>query len=245
MTTSHLTGAITTTLVHGVIAVTILGFSDPSGCDANAERGKLKMTSIEAALAYKSQVKSRQPQKRRKRVKRARVKPAGVSRDDQKKLVARKKKPAQTTQEDFAEQFEKYKQRRQRDDEEDDEPIQAVDDGSEAEQEGGSFDGSEHGFAEVSRGDPYMQQLAKDVYALWELPTLEKNTGTAVGCVRLAVGGRIVATKLETRSRIANLDRSVRVALDKLKKKRNKNPKKVPKHLHEITTQWTCFKLSV
>lgn len=245
MTPSHLSGAITTALIHGAIAIMVLGFSDASGCGSDSgEQGKLKMTTIEAALAYKSKTKSKQPQKRRKRAKRQAAKPDGVSRDETKKAETKKTRKAEP-EEDFSKAFEKYKDQRQRDDEEDEEIDDLDDLDDDADKSGGEFDGSEHGFAEVSKGDPYMQELAKDMYASWELPTLEKGSGAAVGCVRLEPGGKISDIKLETKSGNSNIDRSVRVALKKMQKQRNKKPAKVPRHLMEITTQWTCFKLKV
>ena len=239
MSSSHIGGALTTALIHGAILVMVLGFSDP-GCGDEPGRTKLTMTTIEAALAYKSKTKSTQPQKRRKRPK-PKVKPQGVSRDDKKKIDP--KKPKKPAAEDFTDDFEKYLKQRQREDDDDD--VDIDDEADEAPKPGGEFDGSEHGFADVSKGDPYMQQIAKDMYSAWEVPTLEKRSGTAVGCVRLIPDGKITDTKLETKSGNSNIDRSVRVALEKLQKKRNKKPKKVPRPLMEITTQWTCFKLKV
>lgn len=243
MTSTHLSGAITTFLIHGAIAVLVLGFSDASGCgDDDGDQGKLKMTTIEAALAYKSKTQSRQPQKRRRRAKRSATKPQGVSRDETKKVEEPKKTKEPEPEEDFSKAFEKYKEQRQRDD---DEELEDLDNEQEADKSGGQFDGSEHGFAEVSKGDPYMQELAKDMYASWELPTLEKGSGAAVGCVRLEPDGKVSDTKLETKSGNSNIDRSVNLALQKMQKQRNKKPTKVPRHLMEITTQWTCFKLNV
>ena len=248
MSTPHFFGAFTTALIHGVIVLIALGFASPGGCDSDdTSGGKLKMTTIEAALAYKSTTKSKQPQKRRKRPKaRVKTKAAGVSRDDEKKVDPKKvKKTEETKKEDFASDVDQYIKQRQRDDEEDEEDELEDEEEGQEERTGGQFDGSEHGFAEVSKGDPYMQELAKDMYSSWEVPTLEKGSGSAVGCARLGPDGKIIDIKLETKSGNSNIDRSVKVALEKLQKKRNKKPEKVPRHLMDITTQWTCFKLKV
>lgn len=240
MTSSHISGAITTALVHVAVALFVFGLSDRSGCrNAGAERPKLTMTTIEASLAYKSNTRSKQPQKRT-RLPQPTAQPDGVSRDENRPVEPDKKKPAET-EEDYSKQFEKYRQQRQNNDDD----VDIDDDDKNAPRPGGEFNGSEHGFAEVSKGDPYMQELAKDVYSGWEVPTLEQGNGAAIGCVRLTSDGKIIDSQLETKSGNANIDRSVKLALTSLQEQRNKKPVAVPRHLMEITAQWTCFKFNV
>src|SRR5690606_21865634 len=144
-------------------------------------------------------------------------------------------KPPEQPPEDFTEDIEKYmKQYEGNEDSEDD-----VEPDAEDSAQGGQFDGSEHGFAEVSKGDPYMQKLAADIFANWEVPTLEKGEGMAVGCVRLAANGSIIETELWKPTKNANIDRSVELALDRLKKLRKPDETPVPVHLMDATKRWT------
>jgi hypothetical protein len=77
------------------------------------------------------------------------------------------------------------------------------------------------------------------------MPTLERGSGDAVGCVRLGADGRITDTKLWESAQNANIDRSVKLALRALQESREKEATPVPRHLMEATTQWTCFKFHV
>src|SRR5690606_5191951 len=121
-----------------------------------------------------------------------------VSRDETRPPEPQEKKPpepARPPEEDFLEQFEKFKEQRQAEAEE----VIEGDDltaGNEPTRTGGAFDGSEHGFAEANKGDPYMRELAGQAHSFWSVPTLEKGSGHAVGCIRLDGDGHIVDTQL-------------------------------------------------
>ncbi|MEM9488499.1 MAG: TonB C-terminal domain-containing protein [Myxococcota bacterium] len=244
----HLTGAMITALVHGLVVVMLVVFSNCS--DASASGNKLEMVTIEAALAFKSETKSKQPQKqrKRKRSKRPVAKREGVSRDEQKKAAPQKPKkpdkPAQSKPEDFSDDFEKYLNQRQRDDEEEEDDLLPDDDSDSADsaETGGQFDGSERGFAEVNKGDPYVRDLMADFYEVLEIPTLEKGSGSAVGCIHLSPDGSIEKYEFQQSSENANIDRAVKLALKRLQKKRKTKSKPVPKHLLDLTKQWTCFR---
>lgn len=239
MNRSTVIGIAITVAIHLGLAGGVAAFSDWG--DDDDETPRRKLLTIEATLAYKSEKPPpKQPQKPRKRPKKKK-KPKGVSRDENKKV--KPKKEAEEPEEDFAKQFEKLKQQRQSEEDDDDEDWEVDTDPKPTQT--GEFDGSKHGFAEVSRGDPYMQTLAGDVYASWELPTLEKGAGAAVGCIRLGAKGDIVDVDLWKPTKNANIDRSVEEALKSLKKKRKPGKSPVPKHLMDATQQWTCFKFSV
>lgn len=242
----HVAGFLTTLLIHGGIIAAILVFSYARS--AGSDGPKLTdMVTIEAALAYKATpTKTKQPQKPPRRAAPPPVKapPEGVSRDAEQAPVETKPDqpptPAQP-KDDLLAEFERLKQLRQSTEEEDE--LLPVDDVSQ--EGGGEFDGSQHGFATVSKGDPYMQGLAADVFEAWEVPTLEQGKGTATGCVRLGEDGRIIDTQLLEPTQNANIDRSVRLALKKLQELRESGKKPVPRHLMDVTSQWTCFKFSV
>lgn len=242
----RLSGVLITALVHGSIFGALVAFSN---WDTTSEGPKLKdMTVIEASLAYKSTAKpTKQPQKPRRAPPKpkAEAKPQGVSRDEQqapkeKKPEPTPKKPEQPQEPDYSKLFEKYRDMRQSEEEEEALPVEDVP----QQGGGGAFDGSKHGFAEVSKGDPYMQELAADVYEGWEVPTLEKGTGTTIGCVRLKEDGRILETDV-WKSENANIARSVELALQRLEERRKGGNKPVPRHLMDATTQWICFKFTI
>jgi type IV secretory pathway VirB10-like protein len=244
MTPPRLSGILMTTLVHGAVVVSMVAFSQCHGAVDGPKIGQ--MVTIEAALAYKSKdSQSRQPQKPR----RPRPAPAPtpetnpVSRDENQAPVEPKPPTPPdraAPEEDFAEQFEKYRQQREQDE---DESAEAEDGaGSDEDHAGGAFDGSEHGFAEVNKGDPYMRELAGQAHGFWSVPTLEQGSGHAVGCVQLGKDGRIIETQLLPPSQNATVDAAVKRALKQLTELREAEAKPVPAHLMEATTQWICFK---
>jgi hypothetical protein len=186
------------------------------------------MTVIEASLAYKKNTESKQPQKERA-PKPVTEKPTGVSHEDQRAPVERPDAGVpKTNYEDLAKQF----QEQHRDEDEDE---------GETQKAGGDFNGSEHGFADVSKGDPWVQELTAELYDAWKLPSLEKGTGDAQGCVHLDASGRILDTQVLKKTENANIDRSVQLALRDLQKAREDGQKPVPSHLVSLTTKWTCF----
>lgn len=239
-----------TTLVHSAVVVSLVAFSECSGGDDRPKIGQ--MVTIEASLAYKGKdSKSKQPQKQS----RPRPTPTPtpetnpVSRDETQEPVAPKPddppKP-QDEEEDFAKQFEKFRDERKQDEEE---TGGSEGGGDESGRAGGAFDGSEHGFAEVNKGDPYLRELAAQAHGFWSVPTLEQGSGQAPGCVRLAANGRIVDSGLGRDLDLpgakppqnATIDAAVKRALKQLTELRESEAKPVPAHLMEATTQWICF----
>lgn len=241
----RLSGFLMTTLIHGAVIAGLVAFSKCAGIeDQGPKIGQ--MVTIEASLAYKSKEKtSKQPQKRRRRARPApRTEAPKVSRDETRPPEPAEKQPepqAKPPEEDFLEQFEKFKELRQAEAEEATEGDDLTA-GDEPARTGGAFDGSEHGFAEVNKGDPYMRELAGQAHSFWSVPTLEKGSGDAVGCIRVGSDGRIVDTQLLPPTQNATIDAAVRRALTKLTELREQEAKPVPAHLMEATTQWICFK---
>ena len=186
------------------------------------------MKVIEAALAYKKSDPPKQPQKDR-RPKPTVETPVGVSHDDTKAPVDRPD-AGPTPETDVAKKAAEFLKSHQDEEE-----------GDEVPKPGGDFNGSARGFVEVGKGDPYFQELAADFVEAWEVPTLERGSGAAEGCLRLDATGRVIDTKFKA-SGNANIDRSVQLAIREIKKMRDKGDKPVPANLlQEATEKWICF----
>ena len=196
---------------------------------AEAQGPELKeMETIEASLAYRK-TPQKQPQKRLKSADPI-EKPEGVSRDENKKPVEKKdeeKKPKKDDQDPLS----KFKHP-QDDDTPTGKPVTDI----------GDFNGSEKGFAEDTKGDPWMQQLVADMN--YNPPEIAKGNGVPVGCIHLSADGKISETKFFTKTD-DDLQTAAEAALDGLKKTRNEHPVEVPTHLLKITTKWLCFKFTV
>ncbi len=256
MNAASISGIVTTGLVHAGVIAALIWFADSDS--TGTEPPKITaLTAIEASLAYKSADEtSAQPQKRgrrnqrkqmrqQKRVRQSGQKPstqAGKAPDRTGKKPVRR-----TSEEDYASRVDEFIKRRQTSEDEEDDFIENEPEGDALPERTAStaFDGSAHGFAEVNKGHPYMQQLAADAYKGWRVPTLERGEGDAVGCVRLGTNGRILDTQLLQTTENANIDRSVKLALEQLSKRRRRTAKPVPADLIEATKQWICFKFSV
>jgi hypothetical protein len=193
------------------------------------------LEAIEASLAYKKpDAKPRQPEKP-KQAPPEQEKPQGVSTDETKKPDPPKpedpKKPPPKNLED---EFERLRKQRGNPDDEIGKP---------SDQEVGAFDGSEFGFAEESKGDPYFQKLVGDLLEQFEFPKVLQDAGEPVGCLRLSAEGKIQDTLLQRKSDNSELNDSVERALAALQKLRNQSPSPVPTHLLKAAiTKWVCFR---
>lgn len=108
----------------------------------------------------------------------------------------------------------------------------------------GAFNDNERGFADETKGHPYLQRVARDINDSWEFPKILSATKAAVGCLHVTADGKISRTKLD-KSGDDQLDQSVEEALRKVEKKRNNNPEPVPTDIVKlVTTRWICFKFS-
>jgi len=190
-----------------------------------------EMEAIEASIAYKKAEPPKQPQKQKRAPVPEEIE--GVSRDENKTPVEPKKDDKRKPDENFEDQYKKFQRK-------DDEDLEA---GKPTDEDVGSFDGSEFGFAEETKGDPYFQKLVLDLREGWEYPEILSDVGVPVACIRLAADGKILDTNFRERSNNAELDDSVERALAALKKKRGQEPVPVPTHLLKWTTKWTCFRL--
>jgi len=196
-----------------------------------------EMITIEASLARKS-VKQKQPVKELKAPEPP-VKPEGVSRDENKKPVEPPKKddkkppkkPPDKPIDDISKVFKHAS---------DDEPQP----GAKQTADTGQFDGSEKGFAPLNAGNPYWQDLVAEFHRVWELPTISKVTGAAVGCFHIAPDGKIVATRFDSRSGDETLDDSVQRAMKATQKTRNDKPQPVPTEQLGVIRKWVCFRFN-
>jgi len=231
----HLVASVGTFLVTAALSFGATIQFDACAVFAQADDGPnlAEMEAIEASLAVK-ETPSKQPQKP-KRAPVPEVKPEGMSTDADRPPVPPKEDKAKKPDEDFSKQYEKFK----RTDDDELEPGKPT-------EEVGSFDGSEFGFAEENKGDPFFQKLIADLVAIWEYPKILEGSGVPVGCMRLGADGKIIDINFKEKSGDAALDDSVERALATLKKDRNQDPRPVPTHLLKVaTTRWTCFRFKL
>jgi hypothetical protein len=190
------------------------------------------MEVIDASLAELPKKPQQQPQKKFQAPD-PETKPLGVSRDENREPVTT---PDEPPKKDTAPDLDKFR----RDDSDDDEPI-----GKPDEQPVGAFDGSEFGFGDETKGDPYLGALKADLLRSWEYPEILSDVGVPVGCIHIEPDGKIEEQELREKSGNSELDDSVERALSDLQKLRNKDPRPVPAHLIPKTRKWICWRMKV
>jgi hypothetical protein len=214
---------------------------------ADASRARLEdMESIEASIAFKKEPQ-KQPQKKTSQpeVK----KDEGVSKDENKKpiegckldadcktdekckeghCVAKKEKVAQVDPKDPFKGIHH--------DDDDDNPT------GKPVTEAGDFNGSEEGWAPITKGHPFWQGFAKDIHENFSLPEISEANGIPVGCFHIAPDGKIVETKVKVKSGSPDLDQAAEHAIDAVKKLRNDNPTPVPTELLGAINRWICIR---
>lgn len=189
------------------------------------------MEVIDAALAELPKKPKTQPQKKFQAP--TPEKPMGASRDELAKPVAQPDVPKP----DKLPSLEDLANARP---DNDDEPV-----GKPDEQPVGAFDGSEFGFGDETRGDPFLGALKADLLRNWEYPEILSDVGTPVGCIHIEPDGKIEESELREKSGNSELDDSVERALGELQKLRNQEPKPVPAHLIPKTRKWICWRMKV
>ncbi len=203
--------------------------------EASHEPELKEMVTIEASLARKS-VKKQQPQKQ-VQAPEPTVKPEGVSHDETKKPLdtpkpEEPKKPAKPDAKPV--DISKFKHAS------DDDPQP----GATPTTDIGQFDGSEKGFAPINAGNPYWQNLVADFHQVWEIPTISKVNGAAVGCFHIEPDGKIAAIKFDVPSGDDTLDDSVQRAMKATQKARNDKPQPVPTEQLGVIRKWVCFRFN-
>ncbi len=187
---------------------------------------------IEATIAYR---KTPQKQPQKKTAPPPVEKPEGVSRDENKKPEEKKpeeKKPPEAKP-DPNNPFGKFQR-----------PGEEA--GPQTTPTVGDFNGSEKGFAEESKGDPFFGRLRGDMN--FQFPEIARAQSIPVGCIHLQADGRIKAITFDPPIGAKgddDLQTAAEAALKQLQKTRAQNPEPVPTHLLGITSKWLCFKFSV
>jgi outer membrane biosynthesis protein TonB len=192
-----------------------------------------EMVTIEASLARKSE-KKKQPQKELKAPEPP-DKPEGVSHDEHKKPLDKKPEDKKHPKpDDKPIDISKFKHPS------DDDPQP----GAKPTTDIGQFDGSEKGFAPINAGNPYWQNLVADFHQVWEIPTISKVNGAAVGCFHIEPDGKIAAIKFDSPSGDDTLDDSVQRAMKATQKARNDKPLPVPTEQLGVIKKWVCFRFN-
>lgn len=215
--------------VFGTAVLTALLFAPPLVC-VHAEALKPpaeNLVAIEASIAY-SKAPQKQPQKKFRAP--DEVKPEGVSHDETKKPDEKKdeKKPDKKPE---LSDLTKFKH-----DTDDDDPV------GKPTTDPGKFNGNEQGYAEETKGDPWLGKLRGDMR--YQPPEIAKGNDAPVGCIHITADGKIVDSKWVTNTG-DDLQTAAEAAIAQLTKTRNANPDPVPTHLLSLTTKWLCFKFTV
>lgn len=182
------------------------------------------LVAIEASIAY-SKTPQKQPQKKFKQP--DEVKPEGVSHDETKKPEDKKKDPDKKPDLSDIAKFHHG---------DDDDPT------GKPTTDPGKFNGNEQGYAEETKGDPWLGKLRGDMK--YQPPEIAKGNDSPIGCIHLTPDGKIVDSKWITNTG-DDLQTAAEAAIAQLTKTRNANPDPVPTHLLSLTTKWLCFKFSV
>lgn len=83
-----------------------------------------------------------------------------------------------------------------------------------------------------------------DFHQVWEIPSIVKVNGAAVGCFHIEADGKIPAIKFDTPSGDETLDDSVQRAMKATQKARNDKPQPVPTEQLGVIRKWVCFRFN-
>ena len=188
------------------------------------------LVAIEASIAY-SKAPQKQPQKKFRAPEPEKVE--GVSHDPDKKPEEKKKdeekKPVKKPDLSDISKFH-------HDTDVSDDPV------GKPTTDPGKFNGNENGYAEETKGDPWLGKLRGDMR--YQPPEIAKGNDAPIGCIHLTADGKIVDSKW-IKNTGDDLQTAAEAAIQQLTKTRNANPDPVPTHLLSLTTRWLCFKFTV
>ncbi len=213
-----------TGLLVGALFAPIVVFASAGAGPAKPDN----LVAIEASIAY-SKTPQKQPQKKLKAP--DEVKSEGVNRDENKKPEEKKPDDKKPDKKPDISDLSKFKH--------------STDDDSETGKpttDPGKFNGNENGYAEETKGDPWLGKLRGDMQ--YTPPEIAKGNDAPIGCIHLTADGKIVDSKW-IKNTGDDLQTAAEAAIDQLKKTRNANPDPVPTHLLSLTTRWLCFKFTV
>lgn len=222
---------IGTVVITTGLAIGVWQTSEWTEASASTRDPYADMEVIDAALAELPKKPKTQPQKKFQAPPEEKL--LGVSRDE----LA---KPVDRPEPDKAAKLPSLEDLARPDSDNSDEPV-----GKPDEQPVGAFDGSEFGFGDETRGDPFLGALKADLLRNWEYPEILSDVGTPVGCIHIEPDGKIEESELREKSGNSELDDSVERALAELQKLRGKDPKPVPAHLIPKTRKWICWRMKV
>ena len=200
-----------------VLKAPVLYFANAGAAKQPAEN----LVAIEASIAY-SKAPQKQPQKKFKAPEE--VKTEGVSHDENKKPEEKKPDEKKPEKVDPKDPFAKFKH-----DTDDDEPE------GKPTTDPGKFNGNEQGYAEETKGDPWLGKLRGDMQ--YAPPEIAKGNDAPIGCIHITPDGKIVDSKW-VKNTGDDLQTAAEAAIAQLTKTRNANPDPVPTHLLTLPTKW-------
>jgi hypothetical protein len=217
-----------TGLLVGALFVPVLWFAKAGTAKPSDEN----LVAIEASIAY-----SKAPQKQPQKKFRAPVpeKVEGVSHDPDKKPEDKKEEKKEEKKPDKKPDLSDISKFHHDTDDSDD-PV------GKPTTDPGKFNGNENGYAEETKGDPWLGKLRGDMH--YQPPEIAKGNDAPIGCIHLTADGKIVDSKW-VKNTGDDLQTAAEAAIAQLTKTRNANPDPVPTHLLSLTTRWLCFKFTV
>jgi len=213
-----------TAVLVGALFAPVLVFAGGGGEQKPMDEN---LVAIEASIAY-SKTPQKIPQKKFKEP--DTVKPEGVSHDDKTIPPDDKKKKEPEKKPDLSD-ISKFHHS-----DDDDAPV------GKPTTDPGKFNGNEQGYAEETKGDPWLGKLRGDMK--YQPPEIAKGNDAPVGCIHLTPDGKIVDSKW-IKNTGDDLQTAAEAAIAQLMKTRNASPDPVPTHLLSLTTRWLCFKFTV
>jgi hypothetical protein len=212
-----------TAVLVGALFAPVLVFAN-----AGSKPTEDNLVAIEASIAY-SKTPQKQPQKKFKAPEE--VKTEGVSHDPDKKPDEKKPDEKKPDKKPDLTDISKFKHGG-----DDDDPV------GKPTTDPGKFNGNEQGYAEETKGDPWLGKLRGDMH--FSPPEIAKGSDAPIGCIHLTADGKIVDSKW-IKNTGDDLQTAAESAIEQLTKTRNASPDPVPTHLLSITTKWLCFKFTV
>lgn len=236
---NHTVGIMLTIGVHLAVGILAVSIAESVTTSEDEDKKNLddEMMMINASLAKKKEIETKQPQKEFYEPVETRTPDAitddPAARDRPKKP---KKKKEEEPEIDWEKQVGKLVDERKKNDRD-------LDEGTAAKSAEGQWDGHKKGWAQENTGHKYWRELAGDAYSAWSVPTLETGEFEVLGCVRLMPDGKIVDTRLWTPTKNSTFDRSVNLVLKQLEQERTGKPEhKVPEELLPEINVWRCMK---
>jgi len=227
----HVVALFGAVITSALLAVPVWWYGEASA-DSSKQEPPMNMEAIEASIAIQKSPQ-KQPQKEF-RAPNPEVKPEGVSHED--KPIDKPKPKEDKPKPPDDPKLKPPPDRRNALD--DDKPV------GEQKAPAGPPSDNQRGFADVTKGDPFFQRVARDWAENFTYPgILDAEKFVTNACIYFAPDGKIAAWKLLPKSGNDTLDDAAERGLKAIEKLRNASPEAPPTHvLRQATTTWTCFK---